>query len=124
MYQELGDDVGIHSKKRTKKANKEKYYEKRKELLQRIAIVNLKKADGESRPKSITVTKETSKLLRRQLELIQPHFVVCCGTGDSLTKEQQCELLDGFKVIKVPHPNAHISRIQMLDFLISYFRAE
>jgi len=56
---------------------------KSKEDLKRIAVVNIKKADG--RPKSITDdlyyhTVKDMDLLRRQIELIQPTTIICGGT--------------------------------------------
>ena len=121
--------LGVYNEKHSRNVNNAAYLVKRKELLRRIAIVNLKKTDGHKSSnnttlKTIAGQDKTSPFLLHQLELIQPHYVVCCGTWDLLSEMQQRELFEKFDVIKVPHPNAHISRKQMLDSIMAHIHTE
>ena len=120
--------LGVYNKECSRHANNAAYLVKRKELLRRIAIVNIKKADGQKRSnntnlKTIAGQDKTNLFLLSQLELIQPHYVVCCGAWDLLSVQQR-ELLGKFEIIKVPHPNAHISRRQMLESIMAHTRFE
>jgi len=56
-------------------------------LIGDIAIVEVKKNNegkGTSKPKDILkYAKDDKGYLQKQIDLINPHIVVCCGTGDS-----------------------------------------
>ena len=119
--EELLDQIywlGVYDKSKSRKYNNAAYYVKRASLLKRAAVVNLKKADGEknSQKKSMEENADVfGKLLFRQLELIQPYYVVCGGTMNYLSEEIKKELAAKYQVIDAPHPNAHISRSHILE---------
>ena len=118
--EELLDHVywlGVRDKEKSRKENNAAYREKRAALLKKIAVVNLKKADGEKHSDAEDMKKQTDfikDMLLEQLELIQPHYVVCCGTWGFLDEKIQDELREKYEVIRTPHPNAHVSRAKML----------
>ena len=109
---------------RKKKANLAAYYVRRAELLNRIAIINIKKANGVSSSNNSEIeiiAEDYAELIERQIDLIKPEYVVCCGTWDLLRVSTQkhiksiCE-----KVIHVNHPN-RISVEKGLQQLYSQF---
>lgn len=112
--------LGVYSKTNTRRENNTAYNEKRTALLKNIAIVNLKKTDGQMRSDNSDLEnhmRKTEDLLLQQIEIIQPHYVICCGTWKFLGEDAK-NFLNNYKVLKAPHPNAHISRLKMLECII------
>ncbi len=62
-------------------------WDSKKEAIQKIAAINLKKTSGGANSDSSVINaycKQDSQLLNRQIDLIKPDVIVTCGTFDSV----------------------------------------
>ena len=57
----------------------------------------------------------TINLLRREVEIIKPQMIVCCGTYDTVVKSLHD--YEG-QIIKMPHPGARKKKTKMLYELL------
>jgi hypothetical protein len=106
----------------------------RREALRSIAVVNLNKEGGGSsthRPSLRSAAQKARHLLARQIEILAPHVVVCCGadTGDlageilyGLTPKDWERVYRGVWIapsrvgktaITMPHPQARRAALDM-----------
>ncbi len=80
-----------------------------------IAFTNVNKVYGKNQSKEeyyrVALSDVAGKLLRREIEIIKPKTIVCCGTGDIFLRHVQ-----GFsgKIIFMPHPGARKNTEAML----------
>lgn len=80
-----------------------------------VAFTNLNKVRGGKRSRreyaELSATDISAQLLREELELLQPKFVVCCGTAVAFQSH-----VPGYSgtVINMPHPAARIRPVEML----------
>lgn len=92
---------------------------KRKTLLQKIAVVNVKKVAGGATANSDEIAKsvaDNKDILLKQIELYKPTIIVCCGVGANLFDEKWemtsrgiwYKKIDETVVIDYFHPQAHI----------------
>lgn len=86
-----------------------------------IAFTNINKVRGknQSRDEYYTLARSTisGEILRKELEIIKPKVIVCCGTYDEFAyhvPEYQ------HIAIKMPHPGARMSAIKMLKKIVDF----
>ena len=95
------------------------------EAIKRIAVINLNKRGGVGRAvdnKIINYTKDYSNFIKKQIELIDPKYIVCCGKcsgeyiGDLLKKEVYRNSLPKKCIfIMIGHPSRRISATNFVD---------
>ena len=96
-----------------------------REAIKRIAVINLNKRGGVGRAhgnKIINYTKDYNNYIKKQIELIDPKYIVCCGKcsgeyiGDLLKKEVYKNSLPKKCVfIMIGHPSRRISATKFVD---------
>jgi hypothetical protein len=72
----------------------------RKEILKTIAVLNLKKCSGGASSNMGQIwhhANEDKDLLKEQIELYNPNIIICCGTGDIVSKLQLIDNIGEFK---------------------------
>lgn len=83
-----------------------------------VAITNINKVRGSSSSKScytkIASSNIAEKVLKKEVNIINPDTIVCCGTWQTV-----CKHLSDFqgKMICMPHPSAPRSTVEMLQCL-------
>lgn len=115
-----------------------KYIENLQEAYDTIAIVEVKKIDGETRAVDVDLRKFAwigREFLKDQLEILEPHIVICCGTleyfdiifnysaEERLLFEKEiysngdlrCWVSDNKLVVSFFHPSASKNSDEMLD---------
>lgn len=103
--------------------NNSVYKVKRRELLRKIAVVNIKKSDGKSSSRDDDIyyyAADDKEFLIEQIKLINPTMIVCGGTYNYL----RCIFTDlprledssngscaykSIKIVAAQHPNSHSS---------------
>ncbi len=85
-----------------------------------LAFTNMNKVRGENQSSdaywSLSHASITGELLRKELEIIQPKVIVCCGTYHEFL--YHIPAFSGL-VIQMPHPGARIRTKAMLEQLAS-----
>jgi hypothetical protein len=99
------------------------------QALLRCAVVNLKKAGGAGRVGAgiAAYVRKRAKLLRRQMELLAPSVVVCCGTGRYVKQVWGVELGGEFLwhgplFLDQYHPSAFRSDSWLFNELVQRYR--
>lgn len=90
------------------------------EKLGTIAFTNINKVRGGAASKNeynqLAKSDVAIKVLKKEIAIIKPAIIVCCGIGayfDKYIKNEVQKL--GCKVIYMPHPAARKSKTQMID---------
>jgi hypothetical protein len=119
--------------------------EQRRLALRSVAVMNLNKEGGTATTDAGRLRKiahSAADLLRRQISILDPHLVVCCGgqTGDLAGRllfdfeAKSWRRVDGHRgvwvgpvvagraVVCVPHPQARRSAREMFDGLVAALR--
>lgn len=95
-------------------------HEKTVEKIGTVAFTNMNKVRGGSQSAdsywSLAHAAITGDLLKRELEIIQPKAIVCCGTYHEF--QYHIPNFDGL-VIRMPHPGARVHTEAMLKQLSS-----
>lgn len=101
--------------------NYSKYKTKRRDLLRKIAVVNIKKSNGKSSSKDDDIyyyTADDKELLIEQIKLINPTLIICGGTYNYLrciftdlprledASNGSC-VYNSIKIVAAQHPNSH-----------------
>lgn len=94
----------------------------------RIAYTNVNKVRGSSSSgkmyDKIAKSDVARKLLGKEIEIIKPKIIVCCGTYNTVketikNKKIKNEIIENIKVIAMPHPASRINKFKMLEDLKS-----
>lgn len=122
------DWLGIRSKKILE------YKKARKKILEKIAVVNIKKYDGENISSSSSLNthlKNHGELLRKQIENIAPTVIICGGTYKYLKELLGLEELDNefnggtmlgnIKVIAAYHPSKQMSSKEKAEMIFEQY---
>lgn len=121
--------IGIESRKNSL------FICKRKEMLKKIAIINIKKSRGKKSSSDDDIyyyAADDKDLLIEQIKLISPTIIICGGTYKYLrcifTDLPQLEdLSDGLckyesmRIIAAPHPNSHSSGEERYNRILSNY---
>ena len=84
----------------------------------RIAFTNINKVRGKESSRQeynqLAKTSIAKELLRREVEIIQPKFIICCGTYHTVV-----QALPGYNgnLIRMPHPGSRKKTATMLEDL-------
>lgn len=88
-----------------------------------IAFTNINKVRGRERSgkeyRNLARTDNVGEVLRREVEIIKPKKIVCCGTHVDFRKHVPS--FSG-QVLNLPHPGARFGNIKMLEKLVSQFK--
>lgn len=99
--------------------------EKTVEKVGRAAFTNMNEVRGGSRSAdsywSLAYASITGKLLKKELDIIQPKVIVCCGTYNEFL--YHVPDFDG-PVIRMPHPGARMRTKAMLEQLAAQLPGE
>lgn len=88
-----------------------------------IAFTNINKVRGKNQSKdeyySLAYADISGELLRKELEIIKPKIIVCCGTYNEVIHHAP-----EYKSIalKMPHPGARMSAMKMLNKIVDFIR--
>ena len=92
-------------------------------MLGTMAFTNINKVRGKSRSskayKEVAKSAIAGKLLRCEINIINPRIIICLGTFEQVKAHVDVELLqkNGCKIIDMPHSGARIKKIKMLEQL-------
>lgn len=84
-----------------------------------IAFTNINKVRGKKSSRNeyhqLAKSRIAGELLRREVEIIKPQLIVCCGTYNTVVKSLHD--YEG-QIIKMPHPGARKKKTKMLYELL------
>ena len=114
----------------------------RKSLLSQIAIINIKKADGQPTSNKDDLYYNAARdkdFLKQQIELINPDIIICGGTYNYLrcvytelnplnepgeNYEETYTTMNNIRIYALPHPNAHKSSKEKFKNIYRQYKLE
>ncbi len=86
-----------------------------------IAFTNINKVRGKNQSEdeyyTLAYADISGEILRKELEIIKPKVIVCCGTyNEVIHHAPDCQHI----AIKMPHPGARMSAVKMLDKIVDF----
>ena len=134
VYMILNPDLGFDEWFGLESRKSREYKLTRKSLLEKIAVINIKKYDGKKKSEDEDLKKhikEHGELLKKQIESINPTVIICGGTYSYLKELYDLEDLDNefnggtmlgdIKVIAAYHPSKQMSSKDKAEMIFEQY---